>query len=395
MQIVILGQKKQKNGRTIYRTYQNHKYESTPKEPLVIGQTIKTLVSPFPFEVFSSLDFEYEAESFKMYDPCYLLVDANLTQGQLNQMSSGNKRSYVFRNCEITFLAEFHKPFQYALDQYYKYPKLGTWNLVTWMPHQEIRSDDEFKAMSKIFDIDYDNTVAKGYKQSISFDKWIIPYLPQLVDKPDLAFGDGGYFKKDMATLCAIDTLPVDKLVAFVHKYVYDVNKLIPFWLKHPLLGEAWFWDQLADTNSVVSQKLLRDNYEAYDASHHINWYRLFDWRYNTLQAHDKRDLKAFFNSPFIEKEYQRQDAEYQAYVDEQNRFRHDDEDDDDSYWDDPWDDDFDYDDLNAVHPPYDKRVLYLKKYCMPFKSVLTLADFKAKFPMVPAMVWERYDSEV
>ena len=388
MQLVILGQKKQRNGQTVYRTFQNNKYERTPKVDLVPGQTVTTLVSPFPFEIFSSLDFDYEAESFKTYKPCYLLVEAKVSQHKLNQMASGNKRSHLFYNCQMTFLSEFNKPFEYALAQYHQYRKLDTWDLVTWLPHQKIRSEAEFEAMSEIFEIDYAKQLLKGYTQSISFDKYIIPYLPQLVDKPNLKFGDGGYFKSDIGTLSLIDTLPVDKLIAFVHKYVYDINTLMRFWLKHPMLGEAWFWDQLTDVNSAVSKAILDRSYDIYHKIPGFDWKRLMNWYYDIFQSHDKRDLTAFFNSSSIEAEYQREEKAYQDYVAE-----HADDDEDDE-WDD-WYDDYDDYDPDEVYPPYDKRVQYLGQYLQRFRDVLPMSDFKARFPMVPAVVWERFEANL
>ena len=389
MKIVILGQKKLVDGKTIYRTYVNNHYEKTPKMPIKQGETIKTLVSPFPFDVFTDNDYYDEAESFAEYEACYLLVDAKLTQHQLNKMSSGSRSSYLFYNCEMTFLNEFNEPFQYALSEYYKYRKLGTWDLVTWMPHQKIRSEAEFKAMSEIFEIDYDDSVSRGYKQSISFDHYIIPYLPQLVDKPDLKFGDGGYFIKDIETLNAIDTLSVPQLLKFIKQYVYDINILLVFWTTHPLLGEDWFWHQLENPNSWPSKALLETN-EPYTQIRRFDWHRLFEWRYNQLRSSDHRDLDAFFHSASIEAAYQKGASAYEAYLETQP----DESEEDDGY--DPYYDDDDdwygWDDDDTVYPPLDKRVGYLIRYIHPFETVLKRHDFELKFPEVPAVVWDRYD---
>lgn len=389
MKIVILGQKKLVDGKTIYRTYVNNHYEKTPKMPIKQGETIKTLVSPFPFDVFTDNDYYDEAESFAEYEACYLLVDAKLTQHQLNKMSSGSRSSYLFYNCEMTFLNEFNEPFQYALSEYYKYRKLGTWDLVIWMPHQKIRSEAEFKAMSEIFEIDYDDSVSRGYKQSISFDHYIIPYLPQLVDKPDLKFGDGGYFIKDIETLNAIDTLSVPQLLKFIKQYVYDINILLVFWTTHPLLGEDWFWHELENPNSWPSKALLETN-EPYTQIRRFDWHRLFEWRYNQLRSSDHRDLDAFFHSASIEAAYQKGAAAYEAYLETQP----DESEEDDGY--DPYYDDDDdwygWDDDDTVYPPLDKRVGYLIRYIHPFETVLKRHDFELKFPEVPAVVWDRYD---
>lgn len=392
MKIVILGQKKTVNGETIYRTYVNNHYETTPKMIVKQGETIKTLVAPFPFDVFTGNDYHDEAESFAEYEACYLLVDAKLTQHQLNKMSSGNRSSYLFYDCEVTFLDEFNEPFQYALSAYHKYRKLRTWDLVTWLPHESIRSEAEFEAMSKIFEIDYDVTVARGYKQSISFDKYIIPYLPQLVDKPDLKFGDGGYFRKDIETLNAIDTLSVPQLLKFVKEYVYDVNTLLVFWTTHPLLGEDWFWHELENSNSWPSKALLDTN-ETFTQSPGFDWHRLFEWRYDRLRSSDHRDLDAFFHRASIEASYQKGAAAYEEYLETQ--LDESDDDDYDPYYDDEddwygWDDDDD-----TVYPPLDKRAVYLSKYIHPFEDVLKRHDFELKFPEVPAVVWDRYDGRL
>lgn len=390
MKVVILGQKKIVNGEMIYRTYVDNHYEKTPKMPVKQGETIKTLVSPFPFDVFTDNDYDDEAESFAEYEACYLLVDAKLTQHQLNKMSSGNRSSYLFYNCEMTFLDEFNEPFQYALSAYHKYRKLGTWDLVTWMPHQKIRSEAEFEAMSEIFEIDYNDTVSRGYKQSISFDHYIIPYLPQLVDKPDLKFGDGGYFIRDIETLNAIDTISVPQLLKFIKQYVYDINTLLAFWTTHPLLGEDWFWHELAKPNSWPSKALLESN-EAYAQLAGFDWQRLFEWRYDQLRSSDHRDLTAFFHSASIEAAYQKDAALYEDYLETQPDESEED-DDYDAYYDDDddwygWDDDDD----DTVYPPLDKRVAYLSRYIHPFENVLKRHDFELKFPEVSAVVWDRY----
>lgn len=380
MKLVILGQKKQQNGHTIYRTFQNGKYEHEPKMELEPGQTVRTLVSPFPFEVFSSLDFRDEKESFISYEPCYLLIDADVKKHKLNKMVSGDKSSHQFYDCKMTFISEFNKPFEYALEQYYRYKKLDIWDLVTWLPHQKTRSESEFKAMSKIFDIDY----KKGFQHSISFDKWIIPYLPQLVDEPNLEFGDGGYFNHDVKTLNAINNLSVDKLNKFVNSYVYDINELLPFWITHPMLGESWFWHQLSDKNSVTSKILIENSYGPYNQLKNFNWKKLLNWRYNTLQSKDSRDLSAFFNSSSIEKKYQIDNEAYQKYF-----LLHADDDTDEDIFDD--DDEYYYDD-DEVYPARDKRVDYLNRYLWVFTKVLTMKEFKQQFPMVPDIVWERFE---
>lgn len=387
MKIVILGQKKQVNGDTIYRTYVNNHYDDTPKMPIKQGETIKTLIEPFPFAVFSDNDYYDEAESFAEYEGCYLLVDADLTQHQLNKMSSGNRSSCLFYDCKMTFLDEFNEPFQYALSAYHKYRKLKTWDLVTWMPHQKIRSEAEFEAMSKIFEIDYNDTVSRGYNQSISFDHYIIPYLPQLVDKPDLKFGDGGYFMRDIETLNAIDTLSVPQLLKFVEEYVYDINTLLAFWTTHPLLGKDWFWHELENPNSWPSRALSNMN-ERYTQLQGFDWHRLFDWQYNRLQSSDHRDLNAFFHSASIEAAYQKDVVAYETYL-ENIEEEEEEEDDENIYYDD--DDNWYGDDDDVVDSPVDKRVAYLSLYLQQFEDVLTRHDFELKFPEVPAVVWERY----
>lgn len=183
-EIVVLAEKKNGNYR-IRKFYPHHNqtgYGVEFNKPVVIQ------ARPFPFETFSSV---YQPNND--WEPCYLIGEIDIKdEKKWNNMQSGGIDYYTFDDAEFTPQKELETPFQYALDQYRQWgDKLGTYNLTTWLIHEQTRSEDEFNAMVNILKIalkKYENT---PYTLDISFDKYVIPYMAFLWDK-DVTFGRSG-----------------------------------------------------------------------------------------------------------------------------------------------------------------------------------------------------------
>lgn len=392
MEFVILGQKKVVKGQTSYRIFHNEKYRPAQAKIVKLGEKVKAMVSPFPFDTFSSLD--NDDPSFKEYQACYLLIDTNIPSDKQLKMVSSSISSHEFYNQEITVLEEFNKPLQYALETYLKHPKrLGTWDLTTWLIHERIRSNEEFEAMSKILKLAYKNYVNSEYYLSISFDKSVIPYLPQLVDLPKVKFGDGGYFDKSVDTMLQIDNLTADQFSRFIFEYIYDISTLIEICIKSPILGEEWFFNELQNKASLLVKALKNNVFEkeTFLNSLVFDKQRFFDVWYDKMVSQKYQNVNAFFNSKKIEKKYLEAEKKYQAY--EEELAVSDDEYDRDykDYGDDYLYDDDDDDYYTEMPPtPTDRRLDVLRYFDNLFGSLIPDDIFKAKFSDVPDVLWER-----
>lgn len=208
MECVILGLKnKEDNSLKVYDV----SYKGDNHTDIAISDSVRLdIVSPYPFSHFSSLS--YDKDVFKTHDPIYLLVDAELTERDVYNAFSGSKASHCFEDRRITVLSEFDKPFEYGLEQLRKYgDKLGTYDFVTWIIHEEAKSEKEFESMCQLLKIDVENEKKKKpyqekYPMDISLDKFTLPYVDFLttLDEKFITFGSGGHIsitKEDMQNI--------------------------------------------------------------------------------------------------------------------------------------------------------------------------------------------------
>lgn len=192
MKLVVLGLKNKQDGSL-------HLYDVVSRRkngiPVLVGDVLdKGPVAPFPFEIFSSLD--YKEPIFKTHEPTYLLVNASLTTDEWESMRSGAQYSYHFDDKRIEVLAEFDTPFRYALEQLTEHGEhLGTYNLTTWLIHEAAKTDDEFEAMCAIIDAAMAHYAEKPYNLDLSLDKHVLTYLDHLLTFPrdSYTFGQYGY----------------------------------------------------------------------------------------------------------------------------------------------------------------------------------------------------------
>lgn len=171
MRLIILGLKDKKTGSyLVYDVVGKNKHM-----PIRSNETkeIDTL-SPFPFSNFSSLDTFNENK----FEKCYLEVDAELTDSEFSSMKSSGIAYHRFKNRKITLLNEYYDIFQYSLEMLRTFGKnLGTYDLLTWVIHNETKSELEFNAMKKIIFESVSNKENKEYPLDISLDIFTLKYI--------------------------------------------------------------------------------------------------------------------------------------------------------------------------------------------------------------------------
>lgn len=186
MELVILAEKK--DGK--YRIRNFYPNENNNHLEVAIGDTVVVPeVSPFPFENFSSIN-----NFVPGWEPSYLKVDADITKEEWDSMHHSGIVYHRFPNRKATILGEFKRPFRYARDMLdYFGDALGTYDLTTWVIHEETRTNDEFKAMSSILEQAISEYEECGkYDLDISFDRYILPYMSQLLKSDIVTFGEYG-----------------------------------------------------------------------------------------------------------------------------------------------------------------------------------------------------------
>ena len=227
MELVILAEKK--DGKYCIRNF--YPNENKNHLDVAIGDTVVVPeISPFPFENFSSIN-----EFVPGWKPAYLKVDADITQEEWDSMHHSGIKYHRFPNRKATILGEFNRPFRYARNMLdYFGDALGTYDLTTWVIHEETRTDDEFKAMSSIIE-----QASKEYSDEfgpytiyISFDEYTLPYMKQLLDLENVSFGRGKTTSKDPGLLHELSKLvSFDKFSRFLHETVFNSKDYFNAWL--------------------------------------------------------------------------------------------------------------------------------------------------------------------
>lgn len=171
MKLVVLGLKEKKSGNYfVYDVTHQNKHI-----PLAVNETktIETL-APFPFSNFSSLDTFNE----RMFERCYLEVEGELSESEFSSMKSSGIMYHRFAQREVTLINEYENIFQYSLQMLNKFGKnLGTYDLLTWVIHNETKNEDEYNAMKKIIVKAVEKKENKDYPLDISLDRYTIVYM--------------------------------------------------------------------------------------------------------------------------------------------------------------------------------------------------------------------------
>lgn len=224
-------------------------FETDRQKSLVtIGEsTTMNNFAPFPFNVFSSLD----DDAVKGFQKTYLKVALkdNLSDKELDGMSSNGIRYYHFGKKEIEIISEFTKPFRYALE-YLNYGRgtSGTYNLTTWLIHEETRTNDELKAMEEIIKIAY--TESESGSLDISLDYFVLPYLPilkSISNGKGITFGRYGknhLDKKDVLKASKNGLLSLTDVLYLAERIMFP--KALYY---HNDFNEEFYMENIADTS--------------------------------------------------------------------------------------------------------------------------------------------------
>ena len=392
MELVILAEKKE--GR--YRIRNFYPNENKNHLEVAIGDTVVVPeVSPFPFENFSSIN-----NFVPGWKPAYLKVDADITQEEWDSMHHSGIVYHRFPNRKATILEEFKKPFRYSREMLdYFGDSLGTYYLTTWVIHETTRTNDEYRAMSSILAQAVERAMLSDYDLDISFDRYIIPYMEQLLAYKSVSFGRHGSIDKSKGTLrelsgylepeefsLALSKFNLDDKTYFNAWYnsrydtkvkQYYLNKKAPLWANlydtsilddaFSLLGRAKVLDMLVDT-TMDRFYLNSDLHLAVEEEENLGYgYWLSQWEVPLVEP-ESEDWYDYYRDdyPWDDDEYQWDDDEYRWHYEYEPEEPEDTE-------------------------PYDERLEWLRSLEDLLEGVATLDEIKARLPMANPKLWEDY----
>ena len=387
MELVILAEKK--DGK--YRIRNFYPNENKNHLEVTIGDTVVVPeVSPFPFENFSSINSFVPG-----WKPTYLKVDADITQEEWDSMKTWGVVYHRFPNRKATILEEFKTPFRYSLEMLdYFGDALDTYELTTWVIHEKTRTNDEYLAMSSILDKAFEKTTLSGYDLDISFDRYIIPYMEQLLAYKSVSFGRHGSIDKSKGTLRELaDYLEPEEFSLALYKFNLDAKTYFNAWYnsrydaqvkKYYLTKKAPFWANLYD-NDIIDDAfsiLGRDKVLDILVDTIMNRFYLDSALHLAVEEEDTLGYGYWLSQwevPLVEQE---SEDWYDYYRDDY-----------------PWDDDEyqgDYE-YELEEPedtePYDERLGWLSSLEEHLKGYATLDEIKARLPMTNPKLWEDYDN--
>lgn len=395
MELVILAEKK--DGK--YRIRNFYPNENKNHLEVAIGDTvIVPEVSPFPFENFSSNNSFVPG-----WKPAYLKVDADITQEEWDSMHHSGIMYHRFPNRKATILGEFKRPFKYARDMLdYFGESLGTYDLTTWVIHEETRTNGEFKAMTSIIEQAIKEHEERGrYKIDISFDRYVLPYMSQLLESDMVTFGR--YGRNDISPNL------IKRLSTYVEPIEF-VKALYRIYLSKEGYFNAWNdaiyskeikkyflernyhdWLPMEDTseldkafNLLGRDKVLSLLIDAF-LSEKYGWSSLSDIFLDDPEE-DKLEMALKYNY-WLSKEYV---PLYEPHPEEW--YVND--------YDYGWEDDYGYDDRYYEEPeeedtlePYDERIEWIRDLETYLNGYATLDEIKARLPMAHHKLWEDYEN--
>lgn len=393
MELVILAEKK--DGK--YRIRNFYPNENKNHLEVAIGDTVVVPeVSPFPFENFSSIN-----EFVPGWKPAYLKVDADITKEEWDSMRSSGIVYHRFPNRKATILGEFKRPFRYARDMLdYFGDALGTYDLTTWVIHEETRTDDEFKAMTSILaqaiqEYDEDG----GYNLDISFDEYTLPYMRQLLDLENVSFGSGGTTSKDPELLHELSKLVLsNKFSRFLDEAIFNSKDYFNAWFNSAyrdatkrsyLLDNLGRWLYLGTEIDMNDFGTLVGREIAIDMTVDTLLTQLYDTSDLWLTPHP--DPKDSLLEEKLRYHYwlAKEEVPLASSIDPIDYYS-------DSMY---YDDDIDSDDEFSYVPDvpedesYDERLEWISALEKQLQGYATLDDIKARLPMANPKLWEDYEN--
>lgn len=393
MELVILAEKK--DGK--YRIRNFYPNENNNHLEVVIGDTVVVPeVSPFPFENFSSVN-----EFVPGWKPAYLKVDADITQEEWDSMHHSGIMYHRFPNRKATILGEFKRPFRYARDMLdYFGDALGTYDLTTWVIHEETRTNDEFKAMSSILaqaiqEYDEDG----GYNLDISFDEYTLPYMRQLLDLENVSFGSGGTTSKDPELLHELSKLVLsNKFSRFLDEAIFNSKDYFNAWFNSAyrdatkrsyLLDNLGRWLYLGTEIDMNDFGTLVGREIAIDMTVDTLLTQLYDTSDLWLTPHP--DPKDSLLEEKLRYHYwlAKEEVPLASSVDPIDYYS------DSMYYDDDIDsdDEFSYVPDAPYDESYDERLEWISALEEQLQGYATLDDIKARLPMTHPKLWDDYEN--
>lgn len=378
MELVILAEKK--NGK--YRIRNFYPNENKNHLEVSIGDTVVVPeVSPFPFENFSSINSFVPG-----WKPAYLKVDADVTQEEWDSMKSSGIRYHRFANRKVTVLAEFKKPFRYARDMLdYFGDALGTYDLTTWVLHEETRTNDEYRAAASILAQAVDESRLAGYDLDISFDRHLIPYMTQLLSYKGVSFGRYGSLDKSKGTLRELSTyLEPEEFSLALYKFNLDAKTYFNAWYhakydinvkQYYLTKKASFWANLYDT-SILD-----------DAFNLLGRDKVLDILVDTM-------MNASYQNSAIHLAAEEESLGYGYWLAQWEVPLVEPESEDlyDYYWyADEYQEDYEYEPDDTE--PYDERLEWISTLERQLQGYASLDEIKARLPMTNPKLWEDYEN--
>lgn len=394
MELVILAEKK--DGK--YRIRNFYPNENKNHLEVAIGDTVVVPeVSPFPFENFSSIN-----EFVPGWKPAYLRVDADITQEEWDSMHHSGIVYHRFPNRKATILAEFKRPFRYARDMldYFGYA-LGTYDLTTWVIHEETRTNDEFKAMTSILEQAISEYEECGeYDLDISFDRYVLPYMSQLLESDMVTFGRYGRNDKSPNLLKRLSTYvePIE-FVKALYRIHLSKDSYFNAWYnsvyskeikKYFLERNSHYWLPMDDTSELdrASSLLGRDTVLSLLVESYMDsMYRDSALVGAILDDSEEESLENILGYQYwLAKDevplYEPHPEEYYDY-------------------DYGWEDDYGYDDRwyyeepeeEDTPEPYDERLEWISTLEKQLQGYATLDEIKARLPMANPKLWEDYEN--
>src|SRR5699024_8618853 len=108
---------------------------------------------------------------------------------EYKSMKSSGIMYHRFKDREVNLICEVENPFEVAYNTYKEFgEQLGTYDLVTWVLHDKIRSIKEFEYGKKILWEGVKRNNKNGYPLDISLDDYLIPYLEEFFKMEDKGY---------------------------------------------------------------------------------------------------------------------------------------------------------------------------------------------------------------
>lgn len=277
---------------------------------------IKTIdiLSPFPFSNFSSND-EFDENKF---EKCYLEVESELSESEFSSMKSSGIRYHRFKNRKVTFLGEYEDIFQYSLKSLNDFgEQLGTYDLLTWVIHNETRNELEFEAMKEIIFKDVSRKENIKYPLDISLDVFTIRYIDyfrELSEKGyQITFGRYGSIDEDL--------FEDEKVIFSNESFLYIIENVLTHkysFFKHPNFTPNFYEEYIKGKGieanlfyNIQSEDIITLKNKGFDIEDlYLNIYNLNIKRYNNEFPQYNGDFVKFFSDP-----------DYEPYIESQSPY--------------------------------------------------------------------------